>query len=110
MHDEALRVEVTDSDRITLVIVTGEIDAGTSPALQAPLAELSPQSHVVLDMSGVRFLDCRGLNVVLAQRTKMAEAGGSIRIRHGSPAVRRILHATGLTEAFREPDTPVDGH
>jgi stage II sporulation protein AA (anti-sigma F factor antagonist) len=104
MHDEVVRVEVNEADRMTLVIVTGEIDAHSILALQAPLADLSPHSHVLLDMSGVRFLDCRGLNVVLAQRATMTEAGGSLHIRHASPAVRRILHVTGLTDILREPE------
>ena len=106
MDDEALRVEVTESDRITAVIVTGEIDAASMLALQAPLSELSPKSHIVLDMSGVRFMDCRGLRVIASQRIKMTEAGGSIHIRHASPAVRRIVQITGMTDILRESDTP----
>ena len=106
MDDEVLRVEVTDADRITVVIVTGEIDADSMLALQAPLSELSPQSHILLDMSAVRFMDCRGLRVILTQRIKMTEAGGSIHIRHASPAVKRLLQVSGLTDILRDSDTP----
>ena len=106
MDDEALRVEVTDADRITMVVVTGEIDADSMLALQAPLSELSPHSHILLDMSGVRFMDCRGLRVILTQRIKMTEAGGSIHIHHASPAVQRLMQVSGLTDILRESDTP----
>ena len=106
MDDEALRVEVTDADRITMVVVTGEIDIGSMLSLQAPLSELSPQSHILLDMSGVRFMDCRGLRVILTQRIKMTEAGGSIHIRHASPAVLRLMQVSGLADILRESDTP----
>ena len=106
MDDEALRVEVTYADRITTVVVAGEIDAHTMLALQAPLSELSPHSHILLDMSGVRFMDCRGLRVILTQRIKMTEAGGSIHIHHASPAVQRLMQVSGLTDILREPDTP----
>ena len=106
MDDEVLRVEVTDADRITKVIVTGEIDADSMLVLQAPLSELSPQSHILLDMSGVRFMDCSGLRVILAQRIKMTEAGGSIHIHPASPAVQRLLQVSGLTDILRKPDTP----
>jgi len=98
MDDEVLCVEVTDADGITVVIVTGEIDAGSMLALQAPLSELSPQSHILLDMSGVPFMDCRGLNVILAQRVEMTKAGGSIHIHHASRAVLRVLQVCGLTQ------------
>ena len=106
MDDQVLRVDVTDADRITVVIVTGEIDAHSMFALQAPLAELSPQSHILLDMSGVPFMDCSGLRVILGQRIKMTEAGGSIRIHHASPAVQRIMQISGLTDLLRESETP----
>jgi anti-sigma B factor antagonist len=105
MGDEVC-VEVTDADRITVVVVTGEIDAGSRLALQAPLSELSPQSHILLDMSGVPFMDCRGLNVILAQRVKMTAAGGSIHIHRASRAVQRVLQVTGTTDVLRGPDTP----
>ena len=106
MDDEAIRVEVTYGDRNIVVIVTGEIDADSMLALQAPLSELSPQSHILLDMSGVTFMDCRGLRVILTQRIKMTEAGGSIHIHHASPAVQRLMQVSGLTDILREPDTP----
>ena len=106
MDDEALRVEVTNADRITDVIVSGEIDAHSMLALQAPLSELSPHSHILLDMSGVRFMDCRGLRVILTQRIKMAEAGGSIHVLHPSRAVQRVTQVTGLTDILRKSDTP----
>jgi anti-anti-sigma factor len=103
--DEALRVEVTHADRITVVTVTGEIDADSMHALQAPLSELGLESHIFLDMSGVRFMDSSGLKVILAQRIRMTEPGGSIRIRHASSAVQRLLEVSG-TGFLRESDTP----
>ena len=106
MDDETLRVEVTYRDGITVVIVTGEIDAHTMLALQAPLSELSPHSHILLDMSAVRFMDCRGLRVILTRRNEMTEAGGSIHIHHASPAVLRLMHVSGLTDVLLGSDMP----
>ncbi len=106
MDDEVLRVEVTYADRTTMVIVTGEVDAHSMLALQAPLSELSPHSHILLDMSGVTFMDCRGLRVILTQRIKMTEAGGSIHIHHPSGAVQRVTQICGLTDILRKSDTP----
>ena len=91
MDDTVLHVEVTDVNRFNVVIVTGEIDADSMPALQASLSEFSPDSHILLDMSRVRFMDCRGLRVLLTQRKRMTEAGGSLQIRHSSPAVQRVM-------------------
>ncbi len=104
MNDEALRVEVTLTDRTTVVTVAGEIDADSMLALQAPLHDLGLESHIVVDMSGVRFMDSSGLKVILTQRNRMTETGGSLRIRHPSPAVRRVLDVSGLTDVLFEPD------
>ena len=105
MDNEHLRVEVTEADCITLVTVIGEIDADSMVALQAPLSELSLESHILLDMSGVRFMDSSGLKVILTQRLRMTEPGGSVHIRHASPAVHRVVEVCGLTDLLRESDT-----
>ena len=107
MDEELLRVEVTCADRITEVSVTGEVDAASMLTLQGPLSGLSPQSHIFLDMSGVGFMDCSGLRVILAQRIRMSEAGGSIHIRHASLPVQRLLQVSGLADIFSESDTPL---
>ena len=104
--DAGLRVEVSHAARITVLTVTGEIDADSMVALQAPLSELSLESHIVLDMSGVRFMDSSGLKVILEQRIRMTEPGGSIHIRHSSSAVQRVLEVSGLTHLLQEFDTP----
>jgi len=104
MDDEVLHVEITHADRTPVFVVTGEIDADSMLALQAPLSEFTHR-HVVLDMSGVSFMDCRGLRVILSQRIKMTETGGSVHIRGASPPVRRLMRVSGLTDILHESDT-----
>lgn len=106
MHDEVLRIGVTHADGITEVTVTGEIDAASMLALQTPLSELSSQSHILLDMSGVKFMDSSGLRVILTQRIRLTEAGGSIHIRRASPAVERVLQISGLADILSQSDRP----
>lgn len=106
MDDEVLRIEIRHADGITLLTVAGEIDADSMLALQTPLDELALDGHTVLDMSGVRFMDSTGLNVILTQRLRMHEADGSIHIRNPSPAVRRLIQISGLADYLYEPTTP----
>jgi anti-anti-sigma factor len=100
MGDEILRVDVTHIDGVTVLTVEGEIDAASTLALQAPLNELSLERRIIIDMSGVRFMDSTGLSVILAQRIRMTERDGSIHIRNPSPAVQRLLDVSGLTEVL----------
>lgn len=76
--DDALCVEVQNIDGSTLVNVVGEVDACSMLAPQACLDERSLERRVVVDMSGVRFMDSSGLKVILAQQMRMNEHDGSI--------------------------------
>jgi anti-anti-sigma factor len=104
MDAGVLRVELSPRDNATLVIVHGDIDAHSRLALQAPLYELSLEHRILVDMAGVGFMDSSGLHVLLAQRMRMGEAGGSIYICNPSNAVRRLIETTGLTDIFFEAD------
>ncbi len=78
-----------------MVTVTGEVDIHTAPRLGDALGELieeaSPHSLVV-DLTGVEFLDSSGVNVLLRTHRRV----GDLRVV-ASPAVRRPLEITGLT-------------
>ena len=104
MDNEALRVEITHGDRNTVVAVTGEIDADSMLALQAPLSELSPESQIILDMSGVRFMDSSGLKVILTQRIRMTEPSGSIHIRTAYPKNKPLTKINVYSGFYSEPD------
>lgn len=106
MDDEVLGVEVTYADRSTVVVVTGEIDADSVLSLHAAMSEISPRTRIALDMSGVRFMDCSAIRVLLTQRIEANEAGGSIHVRDASAAVQRVLHLSGLEDILGESDAP----
>ena len=101
--DDVLLVEVQSHDGTTLVTAVGEVDADSMLLLQAPLEKLSLERQILLDMSGVRFMDSSGLKVILAQRMRMIESGGSIHICNPSSAVRRLVEVTGLNHVLYQP-------
>jgi anti-anti-sigma factor len=103
MDEVVLRVEMHTLNGTTLVTVVGEVDAASLLTLQAPLDELSLERHILVDTSGVRFMDSSGLKVILAQRMRMVESGGSIYIRNPSPCVQRLIEVTGLDDVLYEP-------
>jgi anti-sigma B factor antagonist len=105
--DDVLSVEVQSHDGSTLVTAVGEVDADSMRVLEAPLEEVSLERTVLVDMSGVRFMDSSGLKVILAQRMRMIESGGSIHICNPSPAVRRLVEVTGLNHVLYEPEEPM---
>ena len=65
-------------------------------------------ARLLLDVSGVSFMDCAGLRALLATRRRAELRGGFMRLIATSAAVRRIMELTGTHEALaaeREPRT-----
>jgi anti-sigma B factor antagonist len=102
--DGVLHVDVQSLNGSTLIAVVGEVDIDSMPELQATLDELSIERQILVDLSGVLFMDSSGLNVLLRQRTRMTEKGGSIYICNPSPAVQRLVEITGLDDVLYAPD------
>ena len=83
-------------------IVTGEIDAHSAPELEALLGE-APSGSVILDMSGVEFIDSSGLRVLVTQQQLRTAHGHQFAVADPSVCVQRLFDMVGLTEFFIEP-------
>jgi anti-anti-sigma factor len=96
MQDPQLRLRV-GSHRLrdrTVVIPVGEIDLATRDELRACVAECD--GDVVVDLSGVSFLDSSGIGVLIGQRNRLIEAGGSMVFRDPQDNVRAVLETLAL--------------
>src|SRR5205085_8529067 len=87
--------------RKVVIWVTGELDADTARAVRARLAQAQrhSRSDVILDMTGVTFVDTVGLNAIV---TGAREFGDSRQLRVISPPdrVAKLLEDSGLGEVF----------
>jgi anti-anti-sigma factor len=83
---------------IRVVTVQGEIDADVCPMPEAALhTEPSTSSpRIVLDLSGVTFMDSSGVNLFANTYQTVNKAGGWLRIAAAIPAVERVLNLVGL--------------
>ncbi len=85
-----------------LVVVSGAIDIVTEQALHNGLRQaLARSDHgIELDLSGVDFCDCAGLNVLLRLRRHAFEQGKFITVRAAGAAVLRLFSITGTLPLF----------
>ncbi|MFF8833179.1 STAS domain-containing protein [Streptomyces sp. NPDC015131] len=91
----------------TTLAVSGELDIVTGEELRTSLQDLLPRSPTVLvDLSGVTFLDCSGLGVLLWARRRARTTGTRLLLPVASAAVERILGTTRLHTAFTRPGLP----
>lgn len=83
-----------------MIEVAGEIDIFTGPALQSSIqAELtSGVQKVIVDLSGVRFMDSSGLSVLIGAARDVGF--DSFAVTGSQEPVERVLALTGSEKMF----------
>ncbi len=83
------------------VRIDGELDVATCPGLRDHISRLlrGGATTIVLDMTGVRFVDSVGMSVIVAAHHRCVERGGELRVRPSS-ALERTLRLMGLDEVL----------
>ncbi len=99
------RVDETEHVRGTRAIVLaihGDTDMHVVDELEARLAEVIDEAPdaLVLDLSGVTFLDSMALGVLLSSLKRLRETGGQLRVVAPRPEIRRIFEVTLLDRLF----------
>ena len=95
MPDFAADVTV-DGETATLAI-SGEVDLASAPGLRSELQRLDAR-NLVVDLSGVTFIDSTGLGVLVAALKRTRESGGQLTLRSPTRATRKVLDITGLSQ------------
>ena len=91
--------EVETLEGATLIRVRGEIDMATCERLRDAIEpHLGPAQRLVLDFSGVEFMDSSCLKVLVQARGALTADGGSLVLRNPSQMARRLLNATELQD------------
>jgi anti-sigma B factor antagonist len=85
-----------------VVEIRGEIDIQSAPGLRDELLRVIRHygPELALDLAGVTFMDCAGLNVLLATRRRAQLEEGSVRVIRASPQVLRVISLLGLENVF----------
>jgi anti-sigma B factor antagonist len=85
-----------------VVAVSGEVDVYSAPSLKESITDLltSGASTVVVDLSGVAFLDSTGLGALVEARAATSDAGGSLPLVCSQERIIKLFTITGLDEVF----------
>jgi anti-sigma B factor antagonist len=95
---DLLALEVSGPSARPRVTATGEVDCSSAPELRTVLDQLldAAPAEIVIDLTGVTFLDSAGLCVLAAAHRQARAAGGRLRVLAATRAVVRPLQITGL--------------
>ena len=83
-----------------ILIVSGELDLMTGPALESRLDRLMATAipaGLVLDLQGVTFMDAGGLRTIVRSANRY---GDCIALQRPSPPVSRVLRIVGLDDSL----------
>jgi anti-sigma B factor antagonist len=88
-----------DGDRV-LVCPVGEMDVATVGKVEARIGEQIDRGarHVVVDLTGVSFMDSTGVRLLLVAEARAKEAGARLSVLPGSAASHRTLQICGLLD------------
>ena len=87
--------KVVDLDNVHLVALEGELDMDTAEGLSDWLVEIGG-SQVVVDLSGLSFMDSSGISALVTARNHLVRAGNDLLLTRPVPIVRRALEVVGL--------------
>lgn len=92
-------VKTTTEQAVTTVYLAGELDHHRAAPLRERvdnvIQERRPQT-LVLDFSGVGFMDSSGIGFVMGRYRLMQSIGGRLLIRGASPRMEKVMRLAGL--------------
>ena len=74
----------------------GDLDAFTVGQFRDSLARLSTSRRLVIDLSGVPFVDSAGLGALIGCIRRVRDHGGNVVLACNRPTLVRILRMTGV--------------
>jgi len=80
------------------IAIAGELDAHSAPALRDELAASSGPDDIVVDMSGITFMDSSGLRVLIDAHQRAADSDSRLVLCAPSSSVRRVLQIAGVLD------------
>ncbi|MDX6505473.1 MAG: anti-sigma factor antagonist [Gaiellaceae bacterium] len=86
--------------RVALVSVSGELDLYVENDLREALAsaELLATPTVVVDLSGVSFMDSTGCGILVAEMKRRRRHGGELVLVSNGNSVGRVLEVAGIDQ------------
>ncbi len=89
------------SGRVLVAYLSGEIDHHEAARLRG---RIDPRilggnfERVVLDFSGVTFMDSSGIGLILGRYRLLRDLGGTLAVQGADPQVTRLLQLSGIAD------------
>lgn len=98
-----MQISIVQHDHVTVVAVTGSIDALTADALVTALSDelVAGRTRLVAHFGAVEYTSSAGLRVLLTTLKDARQRGGDLRLSNIRPNVRQVLELSGFTSILK---------
>ena len=102
MRDMGMAVTEENDNDVSIIALKGRLDAGSSKRVLAGVKELLKRNRlkIILDMSGVAFIDSTGVGILLTSYRAVDAKGGALKICAIQNQVESIFSMTRLGGFF----------
>lgn len=107
-------LRITDAEEesaTTRLVLSGELDCSSAHQLRSRIHEalVAGTTTLVLDLTGVSFIDAAGLGVFVGARRRLSERDGRLELVGTTRPVQRVLDITGLHILLQPSAAPSSG-
>jgi anti-sigma B factor antagonist len=105
---ELLEVTTRNIDDISIVDVSGRMDAATSRDVEVALTRLidAGTTKIVFNAGDLTYISSSGLRVILASLKKVRQCKGELALAALQPAPLEVIKMTGFDRIFTLFETP----
>ncbi len=92
-------VEINVTGEVVTAYLSGELDHHTARFMREEIdnaVELNMPSLLVLDFSGVSFMDSSGIGLVMGRFRNLQKTGASLHISGTSPTIYKVMKLSGV--------------
>lgn len=107
---ERMKTEVKRENDVSIVSVSGSVDALTAPDLARAIVDeiAEGQVRLVIDLIDVEFMSSAGLRTLLGGVKESRSQGGDLRIASTNPGVDKVLKMSGFQNIAKVFTSPTD--
>jgi len=98
--DPDLKVDAATDGSLRVLQLTGDLVFDSAPLLRTAIADHIHEAAVIIDLTGVSFMDSTGLAALLYARKLGAEEGWALKLRGPAPNVAALLRVTDTDTIF----------
>lgn len=91
-----------EEDGTAVLSLAGEVDVSNVEQVREAAVKLLEGNgkRLILDLSGVEYMDSSGLGMLVGLLKRQRESGGVLAIAGHQPRVQRLFEITGLKQVF----------